>query len=130
MPTRSLAKLLIICVTSCLDFSKRLGATSSANMLLETSIAKTISTPSLFIVSSFVPIFGFINPITKNPTARQRVINLRDDLKNDKSGLNLFRTTALPKDFWILFFQKKVHKNTINITGMMINAQNHIFSSN
>jgi hypothetical protein len=45
-----------------------------------------------------VPIFGFINPITKKLTARQRTISLSADLKKDRLGLNLFRTMALPKE--------------------------------
>jgi hypothetical protein len=58
-----------------------------------------MSTPSLFIVSSFVPIFGFTNPIIKKLIAKQRTTNFRADLKKDKSGLNLFRTTEFPKAF-------------------------------
>ena len=43
---------------------------SSANILFETSTAKTISTPCRFTVSNLVPIFGFTNAIVKNAKAR------------------------------------------------------------
>ena len=68
--------------------------------------------------------------MTKLPTAKQKTQNFRTDLKKDKSGLNRFKTTELPKAFWTLFFQKIVHKNTSNITGRMSNNQNQNFSSN
>ena len=67
----------MIAETSLLAFSILLGAISSANILLETSIANTMSTPSLLTVSNSVPILGFINPITKKINDIMRIINLK-----------------------------------------------------
>ena len=75
--------------TNCLDFSRRLGAMSSANILLDTSIAKTTSTPSLFTVSSLVPILGLTSAKLIQAKARQTTANFSQDLKLERSGLNL-----------------------------------------
>jgi hypothetical protein len=77
-----------------------------------------------------VPIFGFTKAMIKPLTAKQTTPNLREDLKKDPSGLNRFKTAVFPNDFWVLFFQKKVHKNSANINGMIKNTQNQNFSSN
>ena len=71
---------------------------SSANILLETSIAKTISTPSLFTVSSCVPIFGFINAITNKNNETLSTINLKIGLNFDRLGLKISRSSGLEKD--------------------------------
>ena len=94
IPTRSPPKLLIICVINCLDLSIRFGAISSANILLETSKAKTTSTPSRVTVSIFVPILGFTKAITKLVIANNSIINLNQDLKKDRSGVILFKAIS------------------------------------
>ena len=85
---------MIICVINCLDLSIRFGAISSANILLETSKAKTTSTPSRVTVSIFVPILGFTNAITKLVIANNSIINLNQDLKKDRSGVILFKAIS------------------------------------
>ena len=69
--------------TSRFDFSIRLGAISSANILLETSMAKTISTPSLFTVSNCVPIFGFISPNIRREIEKLISTSFNIGLKRD-----------------------------------------------
>ena len=68
--------------------SKRFGAISSANILFETSSAKTTSTPALEIVSILVPILGFTNANARLPIASDNMITLIQDLKKDRSGLS------------------------------------------
>ena len=54
---------------------------SSANILLETSKANTISTPWLRTVSSFVPILGFTKANgTKHANAKLKTIIFQVDL--------------------------------------------------
>jgi len=48
---------------------------SSANILLETSRAKTISTPSLLTVFNSVPIFGLTNAIVE-----KRINNIKKEV--------------------------------------------------
>jgi hypothetical protein len=50
---------------------------------LETSIAKTISTPSRFTVSKEVPIFGLTKAMIKQEKAKDRVMNFKMDLNKD-----------------------------------------------
>src|SRR5690606_8517996 len=103
---RSLAKLLIIWVTNCLDLSNLLGAISSANILLETSMAKTISKPSRLTVSSFVPILGFTSAIAKHAIANDNTMIFKMDLNTDLFGLNLFSNCLSANFFWALYLQK------------------------
>ena len=69
------------------DFIILLGAISSANILLETSTAKTKSTPSLFTVFSSVPILGLTNAKTNKIIAMDLIKNLRNGFLFEISGL-------------------------------------------
>ena len=68
-------------------------------MLLDTSIAKTISTPSLLTVSSCVPILGFINPNTNEIIERLKRIILKVGLNLERFGLNSSNNSGLAKLF-------------------------------
>ncbi len=83
---------------------------SSANMLLETSIAKTISTPSRFTVSSCVPIFGLTNAKIKQLKAKLITINLRKGLKRERLGLKTAKRDEEEKFAWVFFFQLLTHR--------------------
>src|SRR5690606_22137129 len=120
----------MICVTNCLDFSNLFGAISSANILFDTSTAKTISTPSRFTVSNFVPIFGLTSAIVIQANAKQSTKIFSTDLNNERFGLN-FLSKFLSANFCcVLYFQNCRIINNKRITGITSNAQNHIFSSN
>ena len=69
------------------DFIILLGAISSASILLETSTAKTKSTPSLFTVFSSVPILGLTNAKTNKIIAMDLIKNLRNGFLFEISGL-------------------------------------------
>ena len=79
----------MISETILLAFSKRFGAMSSANILLETSRAKTISTPSLLTVFNSVPIFGLTNAIVEkkinNIKKSSLILGLNKTFKNCRS---------------------------------------------
>jgi hypothetical protein len=68
---------------------------SSANILLDTSNAKTISTPSRLTVSNFVPIFGFTIAIEIEARAKHNTQTLRPGLNSDRFGLNLLSNVLL-----------------------------------
>ena len=110
IPTRSLAKSLSKAETKRLAFSKRLGAMSSANILLETSMAKTMSTPSRLTVSNCVPIFGFTKPITKQLKPRLSKTNFKKGLKRERLGLKASKILDEAKVAWVFFFQLLTHK--------------------
>ncbi len=99
--------------------SNLLGAISSANILLETSNAKTISTPSLLTVSNLVPIFGFTKEITTKAIAIESIINFKTDLKVERSGFNLLNKTAGANCFCFLFFHQSTPINKTNIAGII-----------
>ena len=95
-----------------------LGAISSANMLFETSMANTISTPSLFTVLSSVPIFGFTNDITSISKAMEIIINLRNGFEFEISGLRnliVFVSKYLLMDFFCHLLNIKKTKKRIGI---------------
>ena len=56
---------------------------SSANILLETSNAKTISTPSLLTVFNFVPILGFTKAKIRNDIPRIKNKSFNPDLNTE-----------------------------------------------
>ena len=89
IPTRSLPNLSIILEIICFDFSSLFGAMSSANILLDTSSAKTTSTPSLFTVFSLVPILGLTKARIKNEIPIKKNESLRMDLKTEILGASL-----------------------------------------
>ena len=60
---------------------------SSANILLETSRAKTISTPSLLTVFNSVPIFGLTNAIVEKRINNIKKSSLILGLKLEIFGL-------------------------------------------
>ena len=64
-----------------------LGAISSASILLETSTAKTKSTPSLLTVFNSVPILGLTNAKTNKIIAMDLIKNLRNGFLFEISGL-------------------------------------------
>ena len=120
----------MICETICLLFSNLLGATSSQSILLDTSTANTISIPSRFIVSDFVPIFGLTNPITKQAKATVKTTNLRPVLNPELSGLNFFIISKSPNSCCFFLFQYKLNRNTTTKIGMTNNKVKYFFSSN
>ena len=129
MPTRSPTRLFIICVVSCLAFSRRLGAMSSANILLETSIAKTTSTPCLLTVCSDVPIFGFTKAMIKQTILSDSTMNFRTDLNTDWSGLKRANNSKSENSRFVFFFHICSHRNTINIPSTINKSQNQMSSS-
>ncbi len=102
-----------------LAFSKRLGATSSANILLDTSKAKTTSTPLLFTVFKAVPIFGFTKPIMSNVSPKLNTIIFKTALNTDFSGLNFFNKSLSANFFRVRFCHHKTLKYPTQIIGRM-----------
>ncbi len=92
---------------------------SSASILLETSKAKTTSTPSRLIVSNFIPIFGFTNAMAKHTNAKLRLMSFKTDLNKDLSGLSLLNSATLAKAFWRRFFIHKLMIKKRTTTGMI-----------
>src|SRR5690606_29970437 len=110
---RSDAKLLMICDASCLVFPKRDGAISSASILLETSMAKTISTPWRLTVSIRVPNFGFTKAIINEKTvAANNIILIKGLLVVEASGAKRFRRLPEPNSAIFFFFQAVFHRYT------------------
>ena len=118
IPTRSPPREFMICETNCLDFSSLFGAISSESMLFETSIAKTMSTPSLFTSSNFVPILGLTKAITIKNKANSINTSFKTGLKVDRAGLNLERASLFANLFCALFFHTCKIKNINNTRGM------------
>ena len=93
---------------------------SSANMLLETSKAKTTSTPSLLTVFNFVPIFGLVKEIIKKATPTNKVTNFKVVLKVDIFGANFLSNVLLEKARCVLFFHHKTNKKITIIAGTIV----------
>ena len=72
-----------------------MGAISSASILLETSKAKTISTPSLFTVLSSVPIFGLTKPNTKKTITKKVNDAFKYSFDEENSGLKKLNESVL-----------------------------------
>ena len=119
IPTLSLAKFSIILLTICLALSKRLGAMSSANILFDTSKAKTISTPCRFTVSNLVPIFGLAKAMINKVNPKHIIIIFKNDLNVDLSGISFWINLLSANCFCFLFFHKSTTKNITNIAGIM-----------
>ncbi len=92
---------------------------SSANILLETSRAKTISTPSLLTVFSSVPTLGLTNAMVEKSKKRIRKNNLIFGLKVDLSGLKTFSKFSEIYFFWIFFFHELNSIKPTIIKGIM-----------
>ena len=122
IPTLSEFNEFIISEIILLDLKSLLGATSSASILFETSIAKTISTPSLLIEFNSVPIFGFARPIDNNNIARHSKINFKLSLKFDRFGLIISNNSESEYESWIFFLQD-MYKKLINIKKGIINVR-------
>ena len=130
IPTLSDPSLLKISETNLLALKILLGAISSANILLETSMAKTISTPSLFTVFNSVPIFGLTKPNTK----MEIISKVKDvfiyDLVDDSSGLKKLKVASSKYFLIVIFCQYLLYRNTNKIIGNKINIYKYVVSSN
>ena len=81
-----------------LDFSRRLGITSSASIELETSSAITVSMPLRVTVSCLEPNCGRARRSVPMPNAAIRSQNLRLGLVTDTSGISCRSSEGSPKD--------------------------------
>ena len=93
---------------------------SSANMLLETSKAKTTSTPSLLTVFNLVPILGLVKEIIKKVIPTNKITNFKVALKADAFGANFSSKVLLEKARCVLFFHHKTNKKTTIIAGTIV----------
>jgi len=98
-----------------------LGAISSANILFETSTAKTKSTPSLLTVLSSVPIFGLTSDMVENNIKRIKKSNLIFGLKVEMLGLNTLSKSDEIYLICVLFLQLLKNKNPTTSTGIITN---------
>ena len=106
-----------------------MGAISSANILLETSMAKTTSIPSLFTVSILLPILGLAKPMIKLVKAKSKTVIFKTGLKTDFSGLNFLTNSTSPNSRCFFLFQYKLIKKSITIIGITAKKYKYIFSS-
>ena len=130
IPILSLPNWLMICETICLLLSKRFGATSSASILLETSMANTMSIPSRFTVSILVPIFGFTKPRISPRKAKSKTITFKTGLKTELSGLSFFTISKSPNSRCFFLFQYKLARKTNTTKGSIKRRYKYFFSSN
>ena len=84
-----------------LDFSRRLGATSSASMELDISRAITVSIPLRVTVSCLEPNCGLANRKQHNVYAVNRSQNLRFGRLVEASGINCDKSSLSPYSFAI-----------------------------
>ena len=119
IPTRSEPNLSMILEIICFDFSNRFGAMSSASMLLETSKAKTTSTPSLFTVFILVPIFGLVNETINKDNPMSKKASFNTDLKVDVFGANCMSKLLFANFRCVFFFHQNTHKKTTITAGII-----------
>ena len=112
-----------------LAFSKRLGATSSANILFETSIAKTISTPSRFTVSTLVPILGFAKATHSKVITTANSTNFSQVLKLERLGDKRFNIALVANCRCIFRFRHCEATKISSSTNTILMSQRYIFSS-
>src|SRR5690606_39362243 len=110
-------------------FSSLLGAISSASMLLDTSTAKTKSSPSRFTLSILVPILGLTKASAIQAILRHQRQSLSMDLKRDLLGLSFFNASGVANLFCVRIFQNCTTLKSNTKTGIAAKTQNHIFSS-
>ncbi len=103
----------------CFDFSRRFGAISSANILLEISKAKTTSTPSLLMVFNLLPIFGFVKEIIRNEIPSRSMVTFKVALNLEALGANIFNSLGLENFRCVLFFHHKTNKKITSMLGTM-----------
>ena len=110
-------------------FSKRLGATSSASILLETSIAKTISTPSRFTVSILVPILGLAKAMLSSINTTAKTLHFPHSLKRDRSGAKRLRVDEEANCFCNRRLRSIESTKIMNSGMSTAMSQRYIFSS-
>ena len=99
-------------------------------MLLETSIAKTISTPSLWNVSILVPIFGFIKAIINMESAALTTRIFKTGFDIEIFGLNFSRLDFEKNNFCVLLFHNLSITNNRPIKAISKNIQDQEIFSN
>src|SRR5690625_2319611 len=103
---------------------------SSANILFETSKAKTISTPSLLTVSILEPIFGLINAIIRQASASKYKVNFKTGLNLLLSGASFLSAVGFPNLCCARFIHHLVNRKSRITAGIIQNNQKYVFSSN
>src|SRR5688572_17601768 len=107
-----------------LVFSRRLGLISSHSMLVETSTAITMSTPTLFVIRVFDPNLGLDKVITNKTNMMETRIYLNIHLDKEISGISMEILLAEKYFFTLRFLQKyrSITRNAINTNP--VSAQN------
>ena len=118
IPTLSLTNWFNKAETNLFAFSILFGAISSVSILFETSIANTMSTPSLFTVSNLVPILGLTSPNEIEIIPNDIIINFKKPLKLDFSGLSFSNILLEINCFCVFFFHTDKKKKIAQIKGI------------
>jgi hypothetical protein len=78
-----------------------------------------MSTPSLLIVSSLVPTFGFTKAMLKQNNDNDNTKNFKTDLNMERLGANFFNKPLVANFFCVRFLQSNANKKRTAITGMV-----------